>query len=537
MNTIQATFQQFAELFRGMTWAQRTTLVLVPLLIVSGFAMLLWGNRGPQMTALSWGKVYSTEELINAEQALIQAGLTDFRREGQRLMVPESEKDRYNAALLEYDAMPTDLGTQMLKQYESLSPFITEKQRSEMKDAMLLQELRRTLRAIPDLEDARVVVANPLRKNAWSAKGRVTATVSVRPKGGRELSSKLVNSLRAAVASMVPDLKPSDVTVFDMVHGTSHTGEPENDPFDNGLLKRIEELTAQYERKIRQDLDYIPQVGVTVHVDVENVKSSVSRSQQVDPKKVAPVMSNEITSNDTQTQRPPRGEPGQVANRPGSVGGGASVDRQRQSVESNTKTVNGLSFEVVEKELLAAMPKAVQVSVSIPRDYYRDIVARRTAAGEKEPARLDPAAIEKEVTEAVTRSVTRLIPLGSPAESIAVNSIDRLPVEVPAFNVPLTERLGQWFQQWGGTLGLAVLALWALWMLRKSTPKLPPAPVALERSFDGLAGIGGGGGGGEQSASTGPPKPVTKRDQIQTLVRENPEATAAVIGKWIQAAK
>ena len=37
--------------------------------------------------------------------------------------------------------------------------------------------------------------------------------MNVRPKRGRELSMQLVQSLRAAVANMVPDLDAADVTV------------------------------------------------------------------------------------------------------------------------------------------------------------------------------------------------------------------------------------------------------------------------------------------------------------------------------------
>ena len=39
-------------------------------------------------------------KLTAAEQALVSAGLTGYRREGQRLMAPAKELNRYNAAML-----------------------------------------------------------------------------------------------------------------------------------------------------------------------------------------------------------------------------------------------------------------------------------------------------------------------------------------------------------------------------------------------------------------------------------------------------
>lgn len=530
-----------------MNSAQRVSLILAPVILVVGFSALLWTRSATGMTALSWGKAFTTEELITAEHALMQAGLTNFQRQGRMLLVPEAEKDRYNAALLEFDAMPEDLGSQLLKHYESLSPFITEKQRHEMREAMLLKEVAQTLKAIPNVEDARVVIANPNRRNSWSQKGTVTANVTITPKKGRDLSTRLVASIRAAVASMVPDLKTSDVTVFDPVNEVTYAGDAADDPLSSQLVQRIRELTRQYESQIAKSLAYIPGVNVTVHVDIENLKSSVIRTQQIDPKKSAPVISNEFTVNDTQSQRAPRGEPGQVANRPASVGGGAGSDRSRQMTESDNRVVNGVSFEISEKQLLAAMPKAVQVSISVPRDYYRGIAAQRVAGGEKDPALTEVPAIEKEVLASVSKSVTRLIPADSPTDAIVVNTVDTLSKEVPAVEIPFTETLWQFLREYGSTLALGAFALYVVLVLRKSMGSLSASSTS-----DARGGAAGGlnlatpGGGPEAAMAvaalngasvTLPPKPATRRDQLQAIVRDNPEATAALLGKWIQAAK
>jgi flagellar M-ring protein FliF len=313
------------------------------------------------------------------------------------------------------------------------------------------------------------------------------------------------------------------------------------------LVQRIRELTRQYESQIAKSLAYIPGVNVTVHVDIENLKSSVIRTQQIDPKKSAPVISNEFTVNDTQSQRAPRGEPGQVANRPASVGGGAGSDRSRQMTESDNRVVNGVSFEISEKQLLAAMPKAVQVSISVPRDYYRGIAAQRVAGGEKDPALTEVPAIEKEVLASVSKSVTRLIPADSPTDAIVVNTVDTLSKEVPAVEIPFTETLWQFLREYGSTLALGAFALYVVLVLRKSMGSL-----AASSTSDARGGAAGGlnlatpGGGPEAAMAvaalngasvTLPPKPATRRDQLQAIVRDNPEATAALLGKWIQAAK
>ncbi len=531
MDFLQQFARQFADLYRGMPSSQRMTLTVVPLLVLAGFGWLMMQDRSTNgYSALSWGKVYTTEELIAAEQALLQDGLKDFRREGQRLLVPASDIDKYNAALLKFDAMPADLGGQMLKQYESMGPFSTEKERQERKDALLLQEARRILRAIPEIQDARVAIASSGRRS-WSQKTRVTANVTVTTRGSRELSTRLARSIQAALASMVPDLNPSDVTVFDVLHGVTHKGEGADDPFDSQLLGRIKEFQQTYQDNIQRDLSYIPDVGVTVNVDVDNLKSSVIRNQVIDPKKTAAVYTQDMKINDAAQQQPARGEPGQVANRPGSVGGSNGIERTRTFKDESNQTLNGVSFETAEKQLIAAMPKAVQVSVAVPRDYYRSVVAKHKAAGETDAAKLDLAAVEKEVLANVAKSVKSLIPVDSPATAVTVTTIDRVTDDNPIPTLSFMDQLNDLVKQWGSTIGLAIFAIVALVMLRRAAP-VPAAeptmdfsPAALQRSRQTAQ---------EQDEA---PREVTQRDSLQGLVRDNPEATAAIISRWLQAAK
>lgn len=541
MDVLNRIARQFQELYSRMTLSQRGTLVVVPALVIGAFAMLLWSRPGASYSALSWGKVFSTEELMTTEQALIQAGLTDFRREGQRLMVPTADLDQYTAAMVESDAIPADMGSELIKNFETLGPFSTDRQRQEMKDALLLKELQRVIMTVPDIERARVGIAGSGRPNSWSRKNRVTANVTVQPRAGRELSQRLVASLRAVVASMVPDLKPSDVTIFDSRNGISYTGESADDPFNSGLLNRIRELTGQYEQQIQKDLSYIPDVGVTVHVDVENLKSSVTRNQIVDPKKTAPLYSSDFKTTDNMQQRPPRGEAGLRANQPGALTAAAAPERTRQLDEKSNSAINGLSFEVTEKELIAAMPKAVQVSVKIPRDYYREIADQRTAAGDKDPARTDAAQIEQDVLASVQKSVARLIPAGSPVDAVTVTSFERVATDAGDAPIVWSERITELVRQWGGPAGMVLLSLAALVLLRRQMKSLPAesgsfadaAGLTAGRAIPGMTGV---------VAAPVPPeeivlKDLPKREVIQNLVRDNPEMTANVINKWLQAAK
>lgn len=539
MGVLQRIYEQFMDQFRSMSSSQRLTLVAVTLLVAGAFAAVMWNQQATGYTALSWGKVYSTEELIAAEQALIKANLREFRREGQRLLVPSKDVDRYNAALVEFDAMPADLGDQMMKQLSALGPFSTDKQREQLKEAMLLQELRRTIRAIPDVEDARVVVAGMGRRTGFSRAGRVTANVSVKLRSGHDVTPKMASSIRAAVSSMVPDLRPADVTVFDTRNATAHTEDPAGDPFDGKLIQRIRELKRDYQQQIQQNLSYIPNVVVAVNVDVENTKNSLIREQTIDKAKIAALYTNETNVKDAAIKRRPQGEPGVASNRPATVAATSAPEQTRDFTDQSTNSVNALSFRITEQELIAAMPRAVQATVSIPRDYYREILTRREAAGEK--ATLPE--IEKEVLDAVRKSVLRLIPQESKEENIVVQSVDLLPQSTPDLSVPVTERIWEFLRTWSGSIALACFALWALATVRRSLPAAPAAPSESTGSSSGetldvqrLRKASRLPEETEEDEATRP-KEITQRDMIQNIVRDNPEMSATVIGKWLQTAK
>lgn len=476
MDVLPRIARQLADLLRTMSPVQRATFFVVPMLAVAGLFWAVVYNKPDDHQAVLFGKTFSAEELAVAEKGLNEAGLLNYRRSERKLLVPTAELDRYNAALVQFDAVPPDLGSQILKQFESLGPFSTDRHRQEMKDALLLQELRRMIKAVPDIEDARVTVANSARRVGFGQKPKVTANVTVKPRPGRELTGRLVTSLRQAVASMVPDLQAVDVTVFDVARGQSYTGDEADDAVDGRLIQRIREFTRQYEQQIQKAVAFIPNVAVVVHVDLDNLKSSFTRRETMRVDEAATRRHGDIQLV----------EHSEAAN---GVEAGSSWEDQPDVPRGKSHSAGfrgpdsaplNYSHEFSERELMAAMPRSVQVSVSIPREYYRELAARRKAQGDS-GRRADLDSIEEEVLTKVERTVTRLIPAGSPHDAISVTTIDRMSVESAEPILTATDQLTILAWKHGGSCALALFVVWALWMLsrlnvpaKSSAPSIPP---------------------------------------------------------------
>ncbi len=535
MDTIKKIYQQFASLYQNMTGSQRAILLAVPLLMMVAFGFLFFRESQSSYVSLSLGKDFTTEGVIHAEEVLLRAGLTDFTRKGQRIMVPQSEVTRYNAALIEGGGLPTDWASEWQEQFEKSSMFVSKDQLQVMRDIALGNQLRRMIRAIPSIEDASVMWARSKKRLRWNnTTPEVTATVMVKPRPGRELSPTLASSLRAAVSTMVPDLTAESVTVFDQSTGNSYTAEDKNAAFDGKFISWVNKHTRNYQTKILDSLSYIPDVIVNVNVDVENLKRYVERKQEINTDGTVALQSKEQSTERNITQKPARAEPGARSNQPNSLSVARGNEKNEKVTETNSESLSAPSFTWTEKEFVAAMPNTVQVSISIPEDYYAAVAVKRGIQKGESDADLATFkqatdTIKAEVETSIQQQVQKLIPSQSAENSVSVASFVRVDQQVPEVALPITETVGEFVSQWGSTIGLGLFALWALWMLNKSMPEIEEVnteEVNMPREKPTPAE--------DEEEEIRPRRQPTQRDEVQLLVRDNPEAAALVLRKWIQ---
>ncbi|MGE3316916.1 MAG: hypothetical protein AB7O26_17505, partial [Planctomycetaceae bacterium] len=515
------------------------TLAVVTVAIPAALYLVIFNGSTSSYVPLSYGKLFTAEEQRSAEQSLMEAGLSQFRSEGRQILAPRNEVEKYNNALLQSGSLPANWAEELEKKLDKSNLFSTPDQLQAMKEAALAKELRRVIKAGPDFDDVSVVWTPVNQRRPRGARGsRVTATVNVKPRNGRELSQQQVRSLRAAVAGMIPDLSPSDVVVYDMVNYQSYAADKEGDAYDNGLISWIREHTRTYEDKIRDSLAFIPGVKVSVTVDVENLKRSVETSVKYDTKNSIPRFQSDVTRTESFSQAPVKAEPGQVSNQPLNLQTSATNQKSRETNDTQTTILNAPASTTIMKEYIPAFPTKVSVAVAIPEDYYKKALEKQSAEG-GQAKKIDQ--LQAEVATTVKEMAARAIPNGNP-EQISVSTFVQVDPDVPKIETSTLDTVNSLASQWGGTVGLAVFALWALMMLRKGMPKAPPEepPMPAAMPTAGMPNLAPATTAtiniGAMEEDTGP-RETTERDLLQGMVRDNPEAAAAVLSKWLQAAK
>jgi flagellar M-ring protein FliF len=378
------------------------------------------------------------------------------------------------------------------------------------------------------------------------------ATVVVKPKAGHDLSTRQIQALRDAVTFAIPDLKSTDVTVYDQRKGEAYTPDSENDPLSGKQFALLREASQLYESKIKNALAHIsPDIVVTVNVELDPIQESMTQTVKYDLKRSIDQQTSEQKRTESFRQQPVQAEPGLRSNQPRSLANAPSNMQNRQVTEENNSTTRSPGGESTYVKSLPAMPKVVTVSVLVPEDYYaKALEAQKSVPGQKGAGKTIDK-IKDETEQAVKNIVAGAIPNPDP-KSITVSSFVSVHEPPPTITPSTWNTVTSLLSQWGGAVALGLFAVWALWMLKSSAaPRAASFEASPEASITVPAPSGSASSAGAASAQPGaakkekvelvveeePMPTLNDRDLVQTMVRDNPEMAVAIIGKWLQGAR
>jgi flagellar M-ring protein FliF len=532
MEALLQTFQQFQQLLNGMAPSQRLTVIAVPLLILAGLAGLVMMKQPATEVAILSGTQYTADDLRTTEDALRQSGLTSFRTEGGRIYVKAADKAQYESAILLRNALPSQFGAELDKVHEKAGIFASDRQRAEMMQIARQNVLSRMIEQVAGVAKAKVMY-EPGRQRSPFGPSKMKATVWIQMKPNATLNEGLAHSIRAAVAGSVHDLLPENVTVFD---GRRTINAPDQeDAGKSRFLSEKERWIEQYRNQIEDALNYIPGINVAVNVELDVVRNSAEREVKYDTKPFA-VRTTEDSETEKSDATQSVAEAGVKSNQPKDLRGQPGTRNTRNAERTSTQSENvPISTRVTETTRVGMTPRSVQASVSIPDDYLRQIAARTADEKDKPAFDRELAKVRQDTIKDVQGIVMTLIPVGSPVDSVKVTTHSPVETAPPLPGPGLFDRLNDVGGRWAGPVGLGLFAAWVLWMLNSSLKKLPvPEPpaglaAALAPAKSSVMN--------EPIEEEKPKAPPTRRDQLQVLVRDNPEVAASVIGKWAASRK
>jgi flagellar M-ring protein FliF len=555
MDFLNQAFAQIRDLFFSMTPAARvTSLLLVGVIGVSLGFLVQQHGAGPDDYLFN-GEYLPPADADRIEAAIAQAGLNGWQRDGNRIKVPRGQMAEYLGAVADADALPPNHDS-IIEKALDLGPFVDDKTRKERLKAAVAQQLSMIIRAMDGIEDARVMY-DVTEARGLSREGKASATVSVRPRPGESLDPQRTKVIRKAVAGAIANLKPDDVVVINLGDGGTFGDETSPDSFDSPYFQHRVAFERHMQNNIEKLLAHIPGVRVQVTAELSPALTRETRTLAADGEATALRETNQEKTSDVQHVND-GGRPGLIAQGPGR-GNEPTTDVTVKNTESDTQSEQNY-FVPTKDELLTEaglVPEHVRAAVAVPTNYLVSMFREQQRRKGEDPTQPLPADINttlellrKQVENDVKGVVVPLLPkelAQNNFSDVAVSFFETLtpePLEAPS----VANNALVWASQNFNTITMAGVALFSLVMLRSLVKGIPAADPVSAVASPNLAIASGTSPDGktdasmevEEEAGDQPRLRLKKgknlRDELTSIVKEDPDSAAAILRSWISSA-
>lgn len=407
-------------------------------------------------------------------------------------------------------------------------------------------ELARTIASFEQVERARVHLVLPKRELFSRDRQEPTASVALKLKGSSELSKAEIASISHLVATAVPGLKVSGITIVDqrgrmLLKG----GEDANDP--TALANDAEEYRVAYENRMRRMLEELlartvgeNKVKVQVNADID-FDRIVTNSETFDPESQVARSIQATEESENSNERQERDNVSVANQLPDANASNQQGILSSKVVARTDETTNFEISKVVQNHVKeTGTVKRLSVAVLVDGTYAEDNKGdeQYTPRSEEELAKIEQvvkSAVGYDEKRGDTVQVTNLRFLGEGEEMFAEGAFDWLKDDMQG--IIQTLMLG----------GVAVLAI--LLIIRPLVNRMIEAtPVAGEEGEGGeTAALGGPGVAGQLTSMAGEAEDddtLINLDRIQgrvksgtyrkinELIEKHPEETLTVLRQW-----
>lgn len=525
----------------------RQLLLLVGLAaaVALGVWVVLWSREDSYQVLFS---NLADRDAVEIVQVLETAGVP-YRYEsgGGAVMVPSDQVHSARLQLASQD-LPNSAGVgfEMLNQSNGLSDSqFVETARFQR---ALEVELQRTIASISAVSAARVHLAVPRQTVFVRDRAPAGASVLVNLYPGRRLEPAQVGSIINLIASSVPDMERSQVTVVDQ---NGNLLSPDPDAEDADGKKSIDEQAERMEVRLTQRVEEL----LASIVGMDNVRAQVAVSlnpemreetqELYDPESPV-VRSEQLSAEPAAAIRGGRGVPGALSNQPpvaepevADAEDGAAADPEPMS----TSSLRNYEISRTVRYVQAPVGAIRRLNVAV-------VLNQRTVAnaeGEPESVPYTEAEIER-FSELVRKAVGFEEARGDAVTVVGTNFLSRDNLE--ELELPEPSFLDD-FDLLGALRVIAALVVIIMLILMIIRPTLrqllavPPRAQMLPPAFaQGLpAGVGAQGEGAgaapaeretREAPKRGPAEEFEQRvSSVKTIVNQDPKRVAQVVRDWV----
>jgi flagellar M-ring protein FliF len=555
MDFVNKAYAQLADVFKTMTPGSRIAVGVLLAAIVVALVYLFQYQVTSGDEYLLGGCPFYGDELTRAEAAFAKAGLNGSQiADGNRIRIPRGKKEQYLAALAESSALPADFYKYLDEAAASDNPFSSTKSLEMRRWNAKQKELALIISRLKGISSATVQFDETTSRGSLRSQTQKRAMVAVQTLAG-ELDDNQIKAIRNIVVGSYAGLKSDDVSINDITSGRTYSGVEDAGGSQESLYALYKQRYEQdWKQKLEDQLSWIQNAIVNVNVQLSPEVEDTTQQVTLDPKPIT-LSSTEYQKDQSTTTRELGGRPGAVSNevqgnRPLTLTAGASApETQSNESRSQVENLSGHTFNRKAKAPLS--PNFVTAAIQFPMSHVLKVWRQThpTPAGQS-PKEPDPAELDKirnDIKTKIEEIARNLLPPfatgTNPYPHITVQSYDDLKgEEIPAPTV--ASQAGTWFADNWRSLAMLGVGAFCLLMLRsmvKSTAAPTPiaTAVASEQDLDHprlhLAEE-------EEEIDAEHEKVLRRRfeisgpnlkQELQELVKEDPDAAATILRNWI----
>jgi flagellar M-ring protein FliF len=514
--------------------------------VAAAIWLVLW-SQGQNYTVL-YGQL-SERESGQVMDALTAAGIEFKLNPSGAVSVPESKVQEARIRLASQGLPQSDsMGIEMIQKESALgSSSLMESARYQ---SVLETELARTIIKVQGVQTARVHLALPKPTVFLRDARKATASVMLQLYPGRRLEPGQVAAIVHLVASSVPELAASDVTLVDQA-GTLLNSPDEN--AESAASTRQFEYTRKLEESYRQRIVELlePMIGAgrvraTVTADMDFTVTEETR-ENYDPQKTA-VRSEQTSTEQRRGGDGAEGIPGALSNQPPGTSGaptipgaatpgnpapGAAQSTAAGSGPNSSAQHSTRNFEVDRTLSYVKQPVGIlkRLNVGVVLDDWQKV----DADGKVTTAPMSDTDI-KRFSQLVRESIGLKEDRGDQLNVLNQAFKSSAPIG-PVDGPPLWETpwVTQLAKQIVGAALVLVVAFLVLRPLMKSVTKSPPRRIAGSGDAADIEGDRVSLSGQAGKAIKLAPSFEQQIAAARTLVGQDPKRAAQVVKDWVSA--
>jgi flagellar biosynthesis/type III secretory pathway M-ring protein FliF/YscJ len=538
--------QRMLEAWESLSVSVRIAAMLMLVGAMAAAGLALSGNSRAvdrAMSPLMGGYEFSLESRESAIKAFQEGKLTGYTLVGNKIMVPVGSEVEYLAALASSKTgLPGNTDDAIDRYIEEQRSWWASTAESERLFRVAEERrLARVIETFPEIDHASVLVSDlPPRGTLRARSAQGTAAVKVSTNDGKPLHPRRVEQIKTLVAGKFRDIASPDrvEVVSDALGsgGSAGTGGPDPALLSEGAgqyLMTKAAFSMQIENKIRELFADLKGLTVAVNAELDPRHSRIERITKRDKGPVKRESSD--TSNSESASgggAAAGGEPGTRTNvdAPGAVpnqgaqasGGGANPSTQTSETSEkeydNGQTLTDHSFVDFEP---------VKVGVVVRYRVPPAAGAAGATPGTNESAGPDPQKVRAMIAT-----------LGYPGVSVESVSVEPYEGDEPeAIAEPSPSYLST-MTQILPSIVLAILGIFAI-IVAVIVANRAPVPK-LAKEFESAREAEAARAADEVQAKADVERSAEAaafeqtQQQINKLVKENPEMAASVIRRWVQ---